>query len=199
LPENTGIEINRRLKETLAQRQVLRIENSSFKPSAVLVPIYFQGDCHYVVFTRRTELVRYHKGEISFPGGGYHPQDSSLETTALRESYEEIGLAPGDVEVLGELDDIITLKSDYIITPFVGSIQPGYQFRMSDIECAEIIQIPMTALLDEGCYREEPILVKDGKAFQPYVYYYQKYKIIGATATILKQFLAIYALVIGQA
>jgi 8-oxo-dGTP pyrophosphatase MutT (NUDIX family) len=69
--------------------------------------------------------VRHHKGEISFPGGGYSPEDGSLLKTALRESYEEIGLAPGDVEILGELDDMFTRGSPFIITPFVGSILSG--------------------------------------------------------------------------
>jgi len=168
------------------------------KPSAVLIPTYFKDGRHFMVFTRRTELVPHRKGEISFPGGGYDPVDGSLLDTALRESFEEIGLEPAHVEILGELDDIRTWKSNYIISPFVGLIKPDYEFTLSSFECAEVIQIPIPALLDDNCYREEPSLVVEGKALQPGVYNYGKNKIIGATATILKQFLAIYSQVIGK-
>jgi 8-oxo-dGTP pyrophosphatase MutT (NUDIX family) len=190
-------EIEQKLKEVIAQRQLVRISDSGLKLSAVLIPIWYQNGQHFILFTRRTELVRYHKGEISFPGGGYHAGDGSLVKTALRESYEEIGLAPGDVEILGELDDIVTLKSNYIVSPFVGSIIPDYQFKLSEFECAEVIRIPIAALLEEGCYRFEPRLVEEGKAALPHVYYYEKNKIIGATAAILRQFLAIYAGITG--
>ena len=168
------------------------------KPSAVLIPIFFKEGLHHILFTRRTEYVRYHKGEISFPGGGYQPEDGSLVNTALRESFEEIGLEAKDVEILGELDDIVTLKSNYIISPFVGSILPEYRFTMSGFECAEVIQIPIVALLQKGSYSEELWRVKEDKSLQPHVYRYQHYEIIGATATILRQFLAIYSEVIGS-
>ena len=79
-----------------------------WKRAGVLIPVYFKAGEHFILFTRRTELVHYHKGEISFPGGGYHDEDKSLLTTALRESFEEIGLVPEDVTVLGELDDVAT-------------------------------------------------------------------------------------------
>jgi 8-oxo-dGTP pyrophosphatase MutT (NUDIX family) len=158
-----------------------------------LLPLYFQNDQYHVLFTRRTELVHHHKGEISFPGGGYHPDDGSLLQTALRESYEEIGLAPNDIEVLGELDDTPTRGSDFIITPFVGSILPDYKFKVSDFEIAEIIRIPVKALLEEGCRRTEPTMILSGRAFIPYVYAYQGMMIIGATARILKQFLDIFS------
>jgi len=137
-------------------------------------------------------LVHYHKGEISFPGGGFHPEDRELVNTALRESYEEIGLAPEDVEVLGELDDMLTKGSDYIVSPFVGAICPGYNFKLNRFETAEIIQIPVKALLEKGCRREEPIIMVGNRPFTPYVFAYEGKMIIGATARILKQLLDIF-------
>ena len=159
----------------------------------MLLPVYYQNGQHYILFTRRTELVHHHKGEISFPGGGYHPDDSTLLNTALRESYEEIGLGPADVEVLGELDDTVTKGSNYIITPFIGFIKPDYQFIPSNFEIAEIISIPIAALLGEGCRREDPVLILSGRPFIPYIYTYQNKMIIGATARILKQFLDFFS------
>lgn len=159
----------------------------------MLLPLYYQNGEPYLLFTRRTELVHHHKGEISFPGGGYSPEDGSLSNTALRESFEEIGLRPQDVEILGEMDDMLTRGSNYIITPFVGSILPDYKFKPSSYEIAEIIRIPLAALMEKDCRREEPLIRLGDQLVVPYVYVYGEKKIIGATARILKQFLEIYS------
>jgi 8-oxo-dGTP pyrophosphatase MutT (NUDIX family) len=111
----------------------------------------------------------------------------------LRESFEEIGLRPEDVEVLGELDDVPTRNSNYIITPFVGSIMPGYSFKLSDFETAELLKVPIAALLEEGCIQTVPVDDPLASSAAPYVYTYQSQRITGATARILKQFLDIVA------
>jgi 8-oxo-dGTP pyrophosphatase MutT (NUDIX family) len=185
------------LKEALSKRLKMHIQDESRKPSAVLVPFYYSKGQYYILFTRRTELVHYHKGEISFPGGGYHQDDGTLVNTALRESYEEIGLAPEDVAILGELDDMLTKGSHYVISPFVGAILPDYKFVLSSFETAELIQIPVTALLEKGCRREEPEIVLGDRPVIPYVYAYEGKLIIGATARILKQFLDVFIEVSG--
>jgi len=184
--------IFQKLKEALAGRAKVRLSDPLRRPSAVLIPIYIQSGQLTVLFTLRTELVHHHKGEISFPGGGYHPDDGSLLNTALRETFEEIGLEARDVEMLGELDDALTRGSPYIITPFVASIPPDYKFKLSSFETAEIIEIPVPALLKEGCRREESGYNIDGKPVKSYIYAYKGQLIIGATARVLKQFLDIY-------
>jgi 8-oxo-dGTP pyrophosphatase MutT (NUDIX family) len=194
----TNIDFKRRLKEALAQRLGIKIVEGTRKPSAVLIPIFADMGQYQIVFTKRTELVHYHKGEISFPGGGYHEEDGNLVKTALRETWEEIGLAPEEVEVLGDLDDTLTKGSNYIITPFVGVMPAGYEFKLNPFETAEIIQIPIPALLERSCRREEPEILFEGRPFTPYLYVYQDKTIIGATARILKQFLDIYAQVMGS-
>jgi len=191
---NTDIsEIYLRLKDVLLRRNKLSLVDPARKPSAVLIPIYDQDGRFFILFTKRTELVHYHKGEISFPGGGYHPDDGALRVTALRESQEEIGLLPADVTVLGELDDIKTRYSNYIISPFVGKISPGYQFTSCAFEIAEIITVPIDALLEPACRLSEPETMEDGEKVTAYVYNYQHYKIIGATARILHQFLGVFS------
>ena len=167
------------------------------KPSAVLVPIFFKEGQYIILFTRRTELVHYHKGEISFPGGGYHEEDGNLLKTALRESFEEIGLAPEDVNVLGELDDVATRGSLYIISPFIGLIRPDYEYKLNRSETAEIIQVSVSALLQKGCRREETPAAAGGSSLIPYVYSFEGKLITGATARILKQFLDIFTQVSG--
>ncbi len=185
-------DFEKRLTELLNQRRKVRLEDEKRRPSAVLVPIYWQDDRYNIVFTLRTHLVHHHKGEISFPGGAFNPEDGSLQQTALRESFEEIGLHAHDVKVLGELDDILTRGSPFIITPFVGTILPDYAFTLNEFETAEVIRVPIDALLSPGCRRDETEIWADGRVLPAYVYAYREKRIIGATARILTQFLQIY-------
>jgi len=158
----------------------------------VLVPIYDrEGQCH-ILFTKRTHEVNYHKGQISFPGGAYDDGDDSLLTTALRECTEEIGLMPDDVEVLGELDDFVTQTSNYVISPFVAVIPWPYRFQASKEEIEEIIEVPVSALLDTECLRLETSVI-DGEEVTSRFYHYQGRVIWGATAQILNQFLDVFA------
>ncbi len=178
--------MNERIEQILSQRQRRTIENKGLVPAAVLIPFYQKADEHYIVFTKRTERVEYHKGQISFPGGGCQPNENS-QTAALRESWEEIGLDPKDVEILGELDEIETI-SNYVISPFVAAIPYPYEFRKSPEEVEEIIEVPLAALLDKNNIREE-IQLQQGKLAPVRSYEYKGQVIWGATARILKQFL----------
>lgn len=176
------------LRRALAAREIKRIKDESRELSAVLVPIYCRQDDCWVVFTRRTEQVRTHKKQISFPGGAYQPSDGTLLNTAIRECGEEIGLPAESIKVLGALDDIVT-TSGYIISPFVGVIPWPHQFKLSSGEIAEIIEAPVSALLGGSRQREE---VVSGKLETCYFYHYQGTIIWGATATIMSQFLQIF-------
>ena len=97
-----------KLRDALAERRISRIHDQKMKVSAVLVPLFLKAGQYQLLFIQRTERVKEHKGQISFPGGAYEKADGLLLNTALREAEEEIGLTPGDVEVLGELDDMPT-------------------------------------------------------------------------------------------
>ena len=186
-------DIKSRLKQILANRPKKVVKDADRRPSAVLIPIYFEKDQFYILFTKRTELVHHHKGEISFPGGGYHADDCCLRQTALRESQEEIGFDPADVEVLGELDDFITRGTPFVISPFVGAFRPGYHFTTSTFEIAELIIVPISTLLQKSCREDGPEMMPDGQTVTAYVFNYGQYRITGATARILNQFLDIFA------
>jgi len=180
-----------KLRQSLARRQKRAITDEKLIPSAVLVPIYNkEGQCH-ILFTQRTEKVKEHKGQISFPGGARQDGESLLET-ALRESREEIGLSPADVEVLGELDDTVTMFSNYIVTPFVGIIPWPHNLKADGWETDELIEVPITTLLDKKS-REDKDEVIEGKTVTSYFYNYKGRVIWGATARILHQFLELYA------
>lgn len=180
-----------RLKKFLSQRQKLRNLNASLKPSAVLLPVFYKEGEYHIIFTKRTEQVRVHKGQISFPGGSYEEEDGTLLNTALRECTEEIGLAAKDIEVLGELDDMPTIASDYVVSPFVASVPWPYNFKLDPWEVAEIIEVPITALLDEASMSQET-LSRRGQPVISYSYHYQGEVIWGASARILHKFLGFW-------
>jgi 8-oxo-dGTP pyrophosphatase MutT (NUDIX family) len=145
------------------------------------------------LFTVRSELVEHHKGQISFPGGAADASDPDLAYTAQRETFEEIGVAIDHVEIIGQLDEMITV-SNFLVRPFVGRItEPGpYPFAHSEIEVAEILEVPLSHL------REEANVVADlreyqGREVMMYSYVFGKHIIWGATARILKQFLDLLA------
>ena len=186
-----GITMEQKLREVFARRQKKSITDPKRIPSAVLLPIYYkEGQCH-ILFTRRTDNVKEHKGQISFPGGARQDGESLLDT-ALREAAEEISLSPADVEVLGELDDTVTVVSNYIVTPFVGVIPWPYNLKADGWETDELIEAPIAALLDKNS-REDKDEVIEGKPVTSYFYHYGGRVIWGATARILHQFLELYA------
>lgn len=185
--------VEQRLKEAISSVKKQTITDDGRVPSAVLVPIYNKEGQYYILFTQRTDMVKEHKGQISFPGGAYQEGDRTLLDTALRESAEEIGLNPADVEVLGELDDTLTVATNYIVTPFAGLIPWPYKFKVDGWEVGEVIEVPISALLDKASRREETEVV-GGEAITSYFYSYQGRVIWGATARILHQFLELFAL-----
>jgi 8-oxo-dGTP pyrophosphatase MutT (NUDIX family) len=175
------------IRTTLSSRQRKVIEHPSFARAAVLVPLFEkEGECH-ILFTKRTDQVKYHKGEISFPGGVFDEGDLELERTALREADEEIGLKENDVHLMGILDDIVTI-TEFIVTPFVGHIPYPYPFKTSPIEIAEMIEVPLSSLLEKDCFSEREI-IRMGRKEMVYAFQYKDHVIWGATARILKQFL----------
>jgi len=175
------------IRIVLSSRKRRVIEHPPFSHAAVLVPLFKkEEDCH-LLFTKRSDQVKYHKGEISFPGGVVDEEDLELINTALREADEEIGLKKSDVQILGILDDIVTI-TEFIVTPIVGLFPYPYPFKVSEVEIAELIEVPLSSLLDDGCLNEKEI-IRSGQKEVVYAYQYGKHIIWGATARILKQFL----------
>jgi 8-oxo-dGTP pyrophosphatase MutT (NUDIX family) len=135
-----------RIRQSLLVYPKRKVEDKSYGFSAVLVPLYEKKGEYFVLFTKRTSKVKYHKAQLSFPGGAFNPQDGDLKSTALRETFEEIGIRPEDVDILGELDDVATLTSRYIITPFVGFIPYPYKFKVNSEEVEKILVVPLKVL-----------------------------------------------------
>jgi len=185
--EYCGKDFIDQIRKKISSRQRRVIEHPPFSHAAVLVPLFQKGkDCH-LLFTKRSEGVKYHKGEISFPGGMVDEEDKELINTALREADEEIGLKERDVQIIGVLDDIVTI-TEFIVTPIVGLFPYPYPFKVSEVEIAELIEVPLASLLEEDCFSEREIF-RGGQKEVVYAYQYGKHIIWGATARILKQFL----------
>ncbi len=175
------------IQKMLYSRKRRVISHPPFSHAAVLVPLFQKdGDCH-LLFTKRSEEVKYHKGEISFPGGVVDEEDRELINTALREADEEIGLKERDVQIIGVLDDIVTI-TEFIVTPIVGFFPYPYPFKVSEVEIAELIEVPLAFLLEEDCFSEREIF-RGGQKEVVYAYQYGRHIIWGATARILRQFL----------
>jgi len=123
------------------------------KPAAVLVPLLCaEGEWH-LLFTRRNAGLPEHSGQVAFPGGRADPEDPSAQHTALREAFEEIGLKPEDVRVLGRLGDYLTV-TNYLITPIVGVLPWPYRLRPAQEEVSRVFTIPLTWLANPGNHEE---------------------------------------------
>jgi 8-oxo-dGTP pyrophosphatase MutT (NUDIX family) len=147
------------------------------------VPLFLAaGDEPHAVFTRRRADLRRHAGEISFPGGRRDPEDLDLRATALREAEEEIGLAPAEVSLLGELPPVSTFVTGYLIHPYVGLIPPGQRWRASPSEVDAVLELPLRALR-EG--RTRTRMERRGVSFETDAYIVGENLIWGATARIL--------------
>ena len=156
--------------------------------AAVLIPLYQHNGDYGVIFTRRADTVLHHRGQIAFPGGGHETRDVSLQHTALRESAEEIGLQPTHVQVLGQLDDLLTVGSNYLVRPFVGTIPYPYPFVLDQRETASIIEVPLTWLRRHNPPAQEE-RYQEGRLVQSFFFDYNEHNIWGATAKMVKQLL----------
>lgn len=165
--------------------QQARREIDSYREAAVLIPVTRNSESHNseIVLTVRAAHLKSHGGQISLPGGTKDQQDPDFQTTALRESEEEIGLSRHHVEVLGKLGDM-ALPSGFRITPFVGLIDGGLQFTPSPDEVADIFQAPLELILDPSAYNKTTMLF-NGDERVILELNYEKYRIWGATAAIL--------------
>ena len=175
------------VRRILSQNPKKALVDSSLTPAAVILLLYPKGGEYRILLNKRSDSVEDHKGEIAFPGGRKDDEDLTLQDTALRETYEEMGVRPQDVEVLGELDDVPTI-SNYLISPYVGAIAHSYPFRPNEREVEEVLEIPVAALRDSDNRRDEVRIVNGGLVDNP-SYAYGGHLIHGATAKVLGRFL----------
>ncbi len=167
-----------------------RITGRHLVQSAVLVPLVCKDGELQVLLTERTMGVGLHKGEVCLPGGAVHAEDDSLRDTALREAWEETGLSPGDVEIIGEIDDNVVQSTGYVITPFVGLAPYPYPFTANESEISDLFFVPLRVLMDAQEFRHQERVIGAYYYSGP-VLDYDGHVIWGATGRILKHLVAL--------
>ncbi len=158
------------------------------RPAAVLVPLVRRDSGLTILFTRRTDHLYDHAGQISFPGGRSEARDESPVATALRETFEEIGLPHSHVEVLGLLQKYTTVTG-YEVTPVVGLVSPPPEFSLDAFEVAEAFEVPLTFFLDPVNHQRNTLQYQ-GRTRHYYAMPYEQRYIWGATAGMLMNFYA---------
>ncbi|MBF8286808.1 MAG: CoA pyrophosphatase [Dehalococcoidia bacterium] len=186
----TADELSERVQQALTDYTPRHLDHPEAASAAVLLLITDRDGEPHVVFTERTNDVEHHKGQMSFPGGAADDCDDSLAATALRETYEEIGVLPEHVRVVGQLDEMLTI-SNFRVTPFVGLVAGqsfDYPFVLNEHEVATVVQVPLSFLLEEQNMELE-VRQHQGREVLVPAFSYNGHRIWGATARMLHQFI----------
>ena len=189
IPDDLG---NRLLTQVELQRARQQGSDALFqgqlRPAAVLMPLFVTEDGWNLLYTQRTQKVDTHRGQVSFPGGAVDPGDESLSAAACREAWEEVGIRPADIKVIGQLSEL-NLVSYFRVTPVVGMIPWPYDLVLSVAEVETAFWVPLDWLADpENSYDE--LWMHAGQK-QPVTFFkpYQGQVIWGATARMTVQLL----------
>lgn len=173
----------------------VQLTDKLFINSAVLFSIIpYENKPYDLIIIHRTDKGLKHRGEMSFPGGKFNPEeDDNLSDTAIREAIEEIGVLRDDITILGCLNDFPTMTK-YIITPFVAKINPNAHLVRQEREVQEILKVPIDFFLKKTNFREQTFKI-EGKRFPVFYFNYKnnqskkRYLIWGATAHMIVTFI----------
>ena len=161
---------------------------TELKAAAVLVPLLrYEGELQ-VLYTRRSDRLASHRGEVAFPGGRFDRRDPHLLAAALREAHEEVGIDPQAVDVLGSFEGRKTRSTNIMVTPFVGMVLGTPEFRPDPKEVAEVFQVPLSALADPR-HRGIHQWHRNGGAPRRPAILYQRQVIWGLTYELTMRFL----------
>lgn len=155
----------------------------AWREAAVLLGLVPRCDGMHVVLTRRTDALRHHAGQVSFPGGRIEPGDRDAVAAAVRETHEELGIAPAQITPLGFLDPLVTITG-FRVLPVVAVVDPGYSPRLDPGEVADLFEVPLAYLLDPGNLVSTTIELR-GRTRSIWEYRYPAQRIWGATASML--------------
>jgi 8-oxo-dGTP pyrophosphatase MutT (NUDIX family) len=172
---------------TLAQQLKHYPRDVVIPPQAAVLVLISRGDNPAILYTKRAAHLRQHPGEVCFPGGMWEPGDTDLLTTAQRETYEEIGLPPEDVQLIGCLAQSHT-RAGTPVTPFVASFNPDAPLIPSPAELDSVFCVPLREF-HAGIQVREDKFERNGRVLSVPVYHYGGYEIWGFTAAVTAQLL----------
>lgn len=181
------------LRSILANRPAGELELGEMRRACVLIPLIEAEDGWGLILLQRSPALTVHSGQIAFPGGAAEP-DESLGDAALRETEEELGIPRANVELIGRLDDMVTI-SGYIVAPFIGVVHVKPEYVLQATEVAEAFEVPLEALLDPRNPRIDYIDYW-GSRHPVYQYHYDNRVIWGLTGRIIKVLLDLIRLTV---
>ncbi|HEY6953557.1 MAG TPA: CoA pyrophosphatase [Bacteroidota bacterium] len=176
-----------RLQNFFMHYHRVALPDSGLTRAAVLVPVFEKSNEPFLLLTKRTQDVEHHKGQISFPGGTSDKDDMDIVGTALRETSEEIGLASGDIEVMGTISDI-TIPTGFVVTPVVGYISSLPPLKINRSEVESVLEVPFSFFRTQG-NKKVVKMMREGQMRDVYFFTYCGSEIWGATAAIIDAFL----------
>jgi len=179
-------DFKKEITNKLSSRNKRSIDFPDFRKSAVLMLFLEKNNSPHVVLTVRSDKVSTHKGQVAFPGGSHDEDDKDFLETALRETYEEIGLHQSLIEILGEYDEYISIMGFHVYV-FVGALKDRPEYNICEDEIAELIEVPFSLFYNEEYTKTERVLY-DGNEYDVYYYDYNGITIWGMTARILTDF-----------
>lgn len=147
------------------------------------MPFVDRPDGLYVLLTQRSETLKHHAGQVSFPGGRIEEHDENPLAAALRETEEEIGLKPGHISIAGYLETVMT-GTGYAVTPIVGFVRPGFTLALDSVEVSDAFEVPLAFLLDPSNLKVGSRKF-DGHVYRYWEFHYDDRIIWGATASML--------------
>lgn len=169
------------------EAKIVQYQSESYIDSAVLMPLVKRDGEIFVLLTKRSEKLYHHPGQVSFPGGRVEESDINPQHTALRETFEEIGVPTQAVTVLGQLPEFYT-GTGFLLRPYVGWLANTVEIKTDQVEVAEVFQVPLAFLMDPANHRLHHAIAPDGNERYYYSMPWNGYFIWGATANVIRNF-----------
>ncbi|MBQ0833999.1 CoA pyrophosphatase [Marinobacter sp.] len=165
--------------------------DSNYPEAGILVPVTDDPGNPEMIFTLRSENLSTHRGQVAYPGGKRDPGDLSLAATALRETHEEIGLPPDQVEIISPLSQVMS-RHGILVSPYVGVVPEGHPLEPNPFEIDSIFRVPLSFFLEDRRERTDAIPFQNQTIYVP-SYRWERYQIWGLSAVVLVEFLnAVY-------
>ena len=174
------------IKRRLRSRGIRTVDKPDYMPAAVMIILMNKQKEPHVLLTKRTHDVRTHKGEMSMPGGGFDETDGDILGTALRETFEEVGIKPDDIDIIGRFDEFISIYKFHVST-FVGTVDYPYRYIINRSEIEDYVEAPLSIFVNKE-YDKVDTIEYEGSKHNIYYYNYNGFTIWGLTARILTDF-----------